>query len=720
MSYFARISRVLHVIAFIAVLGIVRARDGFATPETWIVPSISLEGTASSARFGNALACSKANATSNYRSYVAVGAPHENSGQGKVHIFDPGDSVNPILSIPSPNISPLGFGSSVAFITDLNSDGIDDLAVGEPGTGSVYIYTSLMFGSALSYSLCTTHQLSMPYGETMLGLRGPFTPAGYNERLVVADPDSGSVYGLNLSGGCGVSPSYGSRFTALTGSGGMGTSLAELPDSALGDGDDGSDVIVGQPDYSIGAIGQVFLFDSNQTESVFSTVSDEKYGTALGGSYLSNVFAVGSPYRDSGRGGIEIYSGSSLVCNAQVPALEPSSLFGFTVAHLNLAFQTLFSGGSAATFAANRSESTTGGSVGIFALIAEGSCDTIKQVNNCIQDAAQEQGKVIVGGADCLINPAGTPKPMMIFSSPGWSSNKGRVDIVIEGNELATPSACAATPTSVATDTPAGPVATATSVATDTPAGPVATATSVATDTPAGPVATATSVATDTPADPVETQTSVATDTPAGPVATATSVATETPAGPVATPTSVATNTPVAPVATQTAVATDTPVVAPVIPDPTPVTLKPGAQVSPPEVAVIGKEVIVNIPAARILLSPVQSKKLNKFLVSKYKLSEKKATDIVSNPANFFVTYEITISPASGAASVFTAQASFKIRASAGKKRQYKTRLNRVSVRNLPAGNYTASYSGQIALKKPKVIVVGSTKKSTPTKFKVG
>jgi hypothetical protein len=137
-------------------------------------------------------------------------------------------------------------------------------------------------------------------------------------------------------------------------------------------------------------------------------------------------------------------------------------------------------------------------------------------------------------------------------------------------------------------------------------------------------------------------------------------------------------------------------------------------------VAVIGKEVIVNIPAARILLSPVQSKKLNKFLVSKYKLSEKKATDIVSNPANFFVTYEITISPASGAASVFTAKASFKIRASAGKKRQYKTRLNRVSVRNLPAGNYTASYSGQIALKKPKAIVVGSTKKSAPTKFRVG
>ena len=675
MSYFARISRVLRVIAFIAVLGIVRARDGFATPETWIVPSISLEGTASSARFGNALACSKANATSNYRSYVAVGAPHENSGQGKVHIFDPGDSVNPILSIPSPNISPLGFGSSVAFITDLNSDGIDDLAVGEPGTGSVYIYTSFMSGSALSYLLCTTHQLSMPYGETMLGLRGPFTPAGYNERLVVADPDSGSVYGLNLSGGCGVSPSYGSRFTALTGSGGMGTSLAELPDSALGDGDDGSDVIVGQPDYSIGAIGQVFLFDSNQTESVFSTVSDEKYGTALGGSYLSNFFAVGSPYRDSGRGGIEIYSGSGLVCNAQVPALEPSSLFGFTVAHLNLSFQTLFSGGSAATFAANRSESTTGGSVGIFALIAEGSCDTVKQVNNCVQDAAQEQGKVIVGGADCLINPAGTPKPMMIFSSPGWSSNKGRVDIVIEGNELATPSACAATPTSVATDTPAGPVETATSVATDTPAGPIETATSVATDTPAGPVAT---------------------------------------------PTSVATNTPVAPVATQTAVATDTPVVAPVIPGPTPVTLKPGAQVPPPEVAVIGKEVTVDIPPSTILLTSSQSAQLIKILVSKYKQSKKKATDIVSNPANFIVTYEITISPISGSASVFTTEVPFMIRASAGKKRQYKTRLNRVSVRNLPAGNYTASYSGQIALKKPKAIVVGSTKKSTPTKFKVG
>ena len=134
----------------------------------------------------------------------------------------------------------------------------------------------------------------------------------------------------------------------------------------------------------------------------------------------------------------------------------------------------------------------------------------------------------------------------------------------------------------------------------------------------------------------------------------------------------------------------------------------------------IGKEVTVNIPLSTILLTLRQSNNLIKILVSKNKLSKKKATDIVSNPANFFVTYEITISPASGAASVFTAQASFKIRASAGKKRQYKTRLNRVSVRNLPAGNYTASWSGHIALKKPKAIVVGSTKKSAPTKFKVG
>ena len=128
----------------------------------------------------------------------------------------------------------------------------------------------------------------------------------------------------------------------------------------------------------------------------------------------------------------------------------------------------------------------------------------------------------------------------------------------------------------------------------------------------------------------------------------------------------------------------------------------------------------VIIPNSTISLTKSQISKLIKTLVSRYQLTKKKATDIANNPANFIVTYEITISPASGAASVFTAKASFKIRASAGKKRQYKTRLNRVSVRNLPAGNYTASYVGQIALKKPKAILVGSTKKSPSTKFKVG
>ncbi len=631
MSYLAHIKGVRRGIACIVMLGAVCVCDALATPETWIVPSISLEGTASNARFGDAIACSKANATNTYRSYVAVGAPNENGGQGRVHIFDPGDSVNPIMSIPSPNISPLGFGSSVAFITDQNSDGIDDLAVGEPGTGSVYIYTSMISGSALSYSLCNTVQVSASYGATLLGLRGPFQPGAYPERLVVANPDSGTVHGLDLSAGCGSAATFGSRFTVINGNGRLGASLAELPDSALGDGDLQTDVIAGQPEYSIGSSGQVFLLDSNENESVFSTVSEEQYGTALGGSYLSDIFAVGSPYRNSGRGGISVYQGSTLVCNAAVPALESSSLFGFSLAHLNTSFQNLFSGGSAATFATNRSESTTGGSVAVFALVAEGSCDTMKQVNNCIADAAQEQGKVIVGGANCLINPSGTPKPLMIFSSPGWNSNKGRVDIVVEGNELAIPSPCGGTPTVT----------------------------------------------------------------------------------PTATPT-------MTPTVTPTFMPTDTPSASPVIPVPTPVPLSPGAAVPAPSIEVVDKLVTVIIPDSTISLTPSQSARLVKTLVSKYKLTKKKAMDIVGSPANFIVTYEITISPASGAASVFTVDVPFEMSGSASKKRQYKTRLNRISVRNLPSGGYTASYLGQIALKKPKTIMVGSTKKSAPTKFRVG
>lgn len=603
------------------------ALDALAAPETWIVPSISFEGTAASGRFGDALACSKANATTNDRSYIAVGAPNENSGQGRVYIFDADAPSSAIVSISSPNPAPMNFGAAVAFIVDQNGDDIDDLAVGEPGTGSVYIYTSATVLGVLTYQYCKGIQIAASYGANLLGLRGPFTAAGYVERLVVADPDSGTVHGLDLSGGCASPIQYVSRFVMDNAGSRLGTSLAELPDTALGDGDTGSDVLAGQPDIA-GNGGRLVLLESNEVETAGSIVSEQEYGSALGGSYLSDYFGVGSPYRNSGRGGVDIHNGSSgVVCSAEIPPEDSSSLFGSSMAHLHLSFPGLFASANLATFASHRSESTTGGSVALFAYTTGGQCNNTKQVNNCIGDATQEQGKVIVGGPDCLTNSTGTPRRLMVFSSPGWSSNKGRVDVVIDGTELGAAQACGAPP------------------------------------------------------------------------------------APTSTPT---------PTATHTTAPTNTPSVDPVEPSPTPVPLGPGAVVPPPSVSVEQKVVTVIIPDSKISLTAAQTAKLIKTLMTKYKQTKAKATALANNPANFTITYNITISPSSGAAGAVTVNSTIDAAASAAKKRQIKSRLNRVSVRGLPAGRYSVVYAAQISIKKPKPFAIGNTKKSSPTAFKVG
>lgn len=183
---------------------------------------------------------------------------------------------------------------------------------------------------------------------------------------------------------------------------------------------------------------------------------------------------------------------------------------------------------------------------------------------------------------------------------------------------------------------------------------------------------------------------------------------------PVATPTTAP------PIATPTiSIPTNTPIVDPVIPELAPVPISPKSSVPAPAVEVSNKTVTVIIPELVLSLTQAQIASLIKTLVVKDKLSKAKATALVNNSANFTVTYTITIAPALGAASAVSLDASFEISASADKKRQYKSRLNRVSIKNLPAGNYTASYLGEIALKRPKRIV-GSTKKSAPTKFKFG
>lgn len=605
--------------------------------ETWIVPSTTLMGAATGSRFGDAIACSKATATTSNRSFVAVGAPNAtvggNSQAGRVYIFDPTNSASALQSLTSPSGGAnYHFGASVAFFPDVNADSVDELAVGEPGADYIHIFSSQVTGGSVTYSSC----ISLPgssgaFGTTLVGLRGPFA-SGATETLVVSAPGDGSVYGLDVSAGCGSPPSYNSRFVSLLNGGNFGKSLAEIADGAMGAGDGATDVLVGQPDYVLNDTGKVVVLSSaGATPTPVALVNEPDYGIAVGGHYSSQYFAVGSPQRSTGVGGIDVFApGTGIECAITHDILANSIGFGSTVAHLHTSFPTLFAGVNQATFATSRSQTGTGGSIGLFALTGSYTCSQVFQVNNCAADNNQEQGKAIVGGTGCQMTFSGTPKHILLFGSPGYNSGQGRVDIIVSGDELGSAQSCDA-PTATPTATPTAP--------------------------------------------------------------------------PTNTPTPTPTNTPNSLGEAQ--------------PTATPIPFSPGsANVPAPTVEVQNKLVTVILPAATPTLSPAQEKAAIKLLIrSGLKPAQaKKALD-----KGLVITNEITITPlksGTGMTRAFTTKVIVEAKASAAKKRQYKTRLTRIAIRNLPKGTYSVTYKGTISTKKPSV-VIGSTKPSAPTRFTV-
>jgi hypothetical protein len=126
----------------------------------------------------------------------------------------------------------------------------------------------------------------------------------------------------------------------------------------------------------------------------------------------------------------------------------------------------------------------------------------------------------------------------------------------------------------------------------------------------------------------------------------------------------------------------------------------------------------VVLPEAIPTLSPAQDKAAIKTLI-RAGLTQGKARKVLDR--GLLITYELTITPLKGAAGMtraFTTKVTVEATASAAKKRQYKSRLNRVAIRNLPKGTYSVTYKGTISTKKPSV-VIGSTKTSKPTRFTV-
>ena len=433
-----------------------------AVPETWLDTTLSLEGANAGARFGDALACSQASEITSQRSFIAVGAPSESEGAGRVYLYDADAPLAPLqvlvppahvflseaTAIPdTPTSGPeRKFGAAVAFVSDVNGDAIDDLVVGEPRVspqgGFIHVYGSASSGSGVEYALCQSFGLNASFGSHVIAMRGVSSAQGHNEKLVVSSPESGDTYGLDISHACEGTISAATRFTATHRGGGFGTSLAEVPDSVMGTGDGSSDLLVGQPHGSGDAVGVTYLLGSDETESEFSRGAEADYGSVVAGSYQSSFIGIASPERQGGRGGVDVFNGATgRVCRAEPESGEGPQLFGSSLAHLGTTFASLFPSESFVTFAARSSEEGTGGALSLFSFNGT-DCARHVRINNCIRDATQEQGKVIVGGGDCRTTRNGASQPLLLFSSPGWSGATGRVDAVSIGLEGGAPRSC--------------------------------------------------------------------------------------------------------------------------------------------------------------------------------------------------------------------------------------------------------------------------------------
>jgi hypothetical protein len=180
---------------------------------------------------------------------------------------------------------------------------------------------------------------------------------------------------------------------------------------------------------------------------------------------------------------------------------------------------------------------------------------------------------------------------------------------------------------------------------------------------------------------------------------------------PTATPTAVPTST-ATPPATSTPTPTMTPTpqggdATPIPPTPTPVTIAPGARNLPaPQIRVDGDDATITLPLVTPNLTGRARTQALKLLL------ERGLTKAQANKAlkDLIVTYVVKITNV-GVSSVEDVEP-------LGRSIIIRSRNNQISRQNLPPGNYSTSYTVQIATRKPPVLL-GTTKSSESTRFSV-
>lgn len=413
----------------------------------------SVVGPLTGGRFGAAIDCSDGTASGNV-SRMAIGAPDVASGEGRVYVYTVADTPTLLTTLQAPAPQPgYKFGSALAFIPDFNSDGIEDLIIGEPSnvldrSPRIYVYQS---DGANGYADCNYASVSEPgFGTVIHGYR---LFGNTLNRFIAGIPANASAipYEIGSSGPvCNLTMG-----TTRTGQTGFGASITSVVGDDDSDGE--ADTIIGAPLASSNA-GILYLTGSGSNAIVTGSGTEEA-GTSVAGHNQSNYFAFSRPKAASGEGNVAVrdlnYGGPLFSCTVTRAGSGTSADFGKTLKHLNNpGFLNLFPT-SNAVFAAYRSEASTGGSVAIFNTNSV-VCSQEYQYNNCIADANQEQGAALAGGGTCTGSLGGSTKIAVLVGSPGYSSGRGRIDIVAEGSDHASPSACTAgsTPTPTPTPTP--------------------------------------------------------------------------------------------------------------------------------------------------------------------------------------------------------------------------------------------------------------------------
>lgn len=422
-----------------------------ADPKTKLRFDLSLEGLDSGGRFGAEIACSRRVFAAGNNSIIAIAAPDAAAGQGRVYIFDPVNSTSAqqVLS-PAGEQTATRFGAAIQFLDDINEDGVDDLIVGAPGSiadidGGVYLFRSVISEAGVRYALCGLVQGPQGFGERVQAVRKAGGSSAAN--VVIANPRLARIDGFALS----VQSNSTCQFTAASDfsetfapSSAGGSSISQVG-SRPGLTQGSARIFVAVP-YA-GEFGVIYERAAAEVGlqtpvAAYDTSLEypelEHAGAVVSGEPDSSTYVIGVPRAYRGRGSLAVYqldaAGAQLQCIVNNPQEEYSGLFGSNVRHLGQSFLGLFT--SAQQVVALRSaESSTGGSLGFVSVTANG-CSDLIPVNNCLNDARQEQGFALAGGADCQAFINGSLQRLLISGSPGWSGQRGRVDIAFEQGVL--------------------------------------------------------------------------------------------------------------------------------------------------------------------------------------------------------------------------------------------------------------------------------------------